>query len=150
MNDALSSEIDRHLNKTEDRTLLILTAHLLVEERLRNILAQVAREPDELRAARLSFNQVLMLCRAVLGRGDEPPWGFMARLNEARNRIVHRLDPGSLDDLLVSVVEKLRHDYAGHLETPITRFTVAIHYACGYLDAIGGSVRLGHAYADAS
>jgi hypothetical protein len=34
-------EIGRHLSKTDDPTLLILRAHLLVEERLRDVLARI-------------------------------------------------------------------------------------------------------------
>jgi hypothetical protein len=83
------------------------------------------RSPDELRAARLSFHQVLCLCRAVVGRHDEPAWDFVARLNEVRNRMAHHFDPGDLDDLLGSVVAKLRPDYADQLGTPVDRFRVA-------------------------
>jgi hypothetical protein len=37
---------------------------------------------------------------AVVGRHDEPAWGFAARLNEVRNRMAHYLEPGDLDELL--------------------------------------------------
>jgi hypothetical protein len=139
-------QIDQHLQKTSDRVLLVLYAHLLVEERLRDILAQVCSEPDELRAARLAFSQVMTLCRAIIGRQNEPVWDFLSRLNEARNRIVHRLDPGDLEELLVSIVTKLRADYTGHLGTPLDRFRVAVTYSCGYLDALRGSAHLRQAY----
>lgn len=141
-------DINQHLEKTDDPTLLILRAHLLVEGRLRDVLARICRSPDELRAARLSFHQVLCLCRAVVGRYDEPAWDFVARLNEVRNRMAHHLDPGDLDDLLGSVVEKLCPDYADKLPTPVARFRVAAAYACGYFDAIRGSVHLREAYAN--
>ncbi len=126
--------IKRHLERTDDPTLLILRAHLLVEERLRDILARICRSPGELDPARLSFYQVLCLCRAVVGRDDEPAWGFVARLNEVRNRMAHRLDPGDLDELLGSVVEKLGPGYADRLRTPIDRFREAAFYACGYFE----------------
>ena len=140
-------EINRQLDKTDDHVLLILRTHLLIEERLRDILAQVCRFPDELRAARLSFYQVLCLCRAIVGRHNEPAWGFVARLNEVRNRMAHHLDPGDLDELLGSVVEKIGPDYAGDMKTPVGRFRMAAVYACGYFDALRGSVRLREAYA---
>jgi hypothetical protein len=139
-------ELKQHLHKTDDLVLLVLYAHLLIEDRLRDILVQVSREPEELRAARLTFNQVALLCRAIIGRQKEPAWGFVERLNEARNRIVHRLDPGDLDALIVSVVTKLRADYADHLGTPLDRFRAAVIYTCGYLDALRGSTRLKQAY----
>jgi len=139
--------IKHHLDKTDDPTLLILRAHLLVEERLRDVLGRICQSPAELPAARLSFYQVLCLCRAVVGRHDEPAWGFVGRLNEVRNRMAHNLDPGDLDELLGSAVEKLGSGYADRLKTPIDRFRVAAFYACGYFDAIRGSIRLTQAYA---
>jgi hypothetical protein len=123
-----------------------LYGHLLVEERLRDIVSQVSREPQELQAARLTFNQVMFLRRAIIGRQDEPAWDFIRRLNEARNRIVHRLDPGDLDELLVSVIAKLRADYADRLGNALNRFRIAVIYACGYLDALRGSTRLRQTY----
>lgn len=140
-------QIGRHLDKTDDPTLLILRAHLLIEERLRDVLARICRSPDEVRAARLSFHQVLCLCRAVVGRHDEPAWDFVGRLYEVRNRMAHHLDPGDLDDLLGTVVEKLGPNYADRLGTSVARFRAAAVYTCGYFDAIRGSIRLREAYA---
>jgi hypothetical protein len=141
-------QITQHLDKTDDQILLILRAHLLVEERLRDILAQIAQAPEELKGARLSFRQALCLCRAVIGRQDEPAWDFIERLNEVRNRIAHHLDPGDFDELLGSVVTKLRSDYGDRLKTSIERFRMAVVYTCGYLDALRGSPRLRQAYSE--
>lgn len=140
-------QISEHLDKTDDQILVILRAHLLVEERLRDILARLSQAPEELKGARLSFHQALCLCRAVIGRQDDPAWDFMVRLNEVRNRIAHHLDPGDFDELLGSVVTKLRSDYADRLKTPLGRFRMAVVYTCGYLDALKGSPRLRQAYA---
>ena len=60
--------------------------------------------------------------------------------------MAHRLEPGDLDELLGSVVEKLGRDYAERFKTPVDRFRAAASYACGYFDAIQGSVRLREAY----
>jgi len=141
------AEIGRHLDKSDVQTLLILRAHLLVEERLRDILSRICRSPDELRTARLSFHQALGMCRAVLGRQDDPAWGFIERLNEVRNRISHHLEPGDLDDLLGSVVSRLRPDERPRADTAARRFRLAVLYTCGYLDSLRGSVRLREAYA---
>jgi hypothetical protein len=61
--------------------------------------------------------------------------------------MAHHLDPGDLDELLGSVVAQLRPDYADHLRTSVDRFRAAAVYACGYFDAIRGSIRLREAYA---
>jgi hypothetical protein len=61
--------------------------------------------------------------------------------------MAHHLDPGDLDELLGSVVAKLRPDYADQLRSPVGRFRMAAVYTCGYFDAIRGSIRLREAYA---
>jgi len=60
--------------------------------------------------------------------------------------MAHNLEPGDLDALLGSVVEKLGPDYTRRFRTPVDRFRVAAMFACGYFDAIRGSVRLREAY----
>lgn len=139
-------EIQRHLDKSDDQILVILRCHLLVEERLRDIVAQASRAPEELEEARLSFYQVLCLSRAIIGRQQEPAWAFMKRLNEVRNKIAHHLEPGDLDELVGSLVEKLQSKGIATLDTPLKRLRVAALYVCGYLDAIRGSPGLRQAY----
>lgn len=142
-----TNEMSRQLDKSDDPTLIILRAHLLIEERLRDILAGACRSPDELGQARLSFYQIFCLCRAIVGRSDEPAWAFVERLNTVRNRMAHHLDPGDLDELVGSVAEKLYAKYAG-TKTALERFRFAADFACGYFDSLRGSVRLRPAYAD--
>src|SRR5229473_842000 len=138
--------LHHHLDQTDDPTLLILRAHLLVEERLRDVLARVCRSPDDLSAVRLSFYQVLGVCRAIVGRQDDPAWDFVARLNEVRNKMAHHLDPGDLEELVGSVVEKLGRPRDRRPATPVARFREAAVFVCGYFDAIRGSVRLREGY----
>lgn len=136
----------QHLNSTDDPVLLVLRGHLLIEELLRGTLAAICQEPEELLPARLSFYQAIYFTRAVIGRLDEPVWGFVERLNEVRNRMAHNLDPGDLDELLGSVVEKLGPGFTKRPTTWVERFRGAVYYAHGFFRAIKGSVRLGKAY----
>jgi hypothetical protein len=140
-------QIKRHLEKTDDPTLLILRTHLLIEERLRDVIARVCRTPEELRPARLTFHQVLCICRALVARHeDDEAWAFVSRLNEVRNRMAHHLEPGDLDELVGSVVEKIRSTHSRTSVTATERFREAAIFACGYFDAIRGSVRLREGY----
>jgi hypothetical protein len=141
-----TDRIGKQLDGTSDPTLLILRAHLLVEELLRDIVDRACQAPDELAPARLSFYQAYCLCRAIVGKSDDRVWGFIARLNEVRNRMAHHLEPGDLDELVGSVATTLRLKYPG-ARTPVDRVRFATYYACGFLQATGGSVRLGPAYA---
>jgi hypothetical protein len=134
------------LDEADDPTLLILRTHLLIEERLREIVARICRSPDELPPAGLSFHQVLCLCRAVVGRHDEPAWSFAARLNEVHKRMAHNLGPGDLEELLGSIVVRVSPDRAARLCIAQARFCVAAISAYGYFDAIARSARLREAY----
>jgi hypothetical protein len=138
--------ITRHLHTTDDPTLLILRTHLMVEERLRDMMRHACNAPDELRAARLTFYQALCICRALVGRHDEPQWGFVERLNEVRNRMAHHLAPGDLDELVGSVVKKLDRPIDRRPATAVDRFRDAALYVVAYFDAIKGSVRWTEAY----
>jgi hypothetical protein len=96
-------------------------------------------QPD-CRSTRYSACAVRLLGGTMNPRGAS--WGA-----SMRNKMAHHLDPGDLDELLGSAVEKLGSGYADRLKTPIDRFRVAAFYACGYFDAIRGSIRLTQAYA---
>jgi hypothetical protein len=138
--------ITRHLNKTDDPTLLVLRTHLMVEERLRDMIGRACNAPGELRAARLTFYQVLCICRALVGRHDEAPWVFVERLNEVRNRMAHHLAPGDLDELVGSVVKKLDRLIDRRPATAVERFRSAAVYVVTYFDAIKWSARWTEAY----
>ena len=88
--------------------------------------------------ARLTF-QVLCICRAIVDRHDEPAWGFVVRLNEVRNRMAHRLDPGDVNALVGSTLEKLGPQYSRRNETPINKLRQAAFHAWRYFDAIKGT-----------
>src|SRR3989442_1296063 len=60
--------------------------------------------------------------------------------------MAHHLDPGDLDQLVGSVVDKLGPVRDGGPTTPVGRFGEAAVFICGYFDAIRGSVQLGEGY----
>jgi hypothetical protein len=144
--DLFPDAIRRHLDKTDDPTLLILRTHLMIEERLRDMVGRACNSPDELQAARLTFHQVLCICRALVGRHDEAPWQFVERLNVVRNRMVHHLDPGDLDELVGSVVKKLDRPIDRRPAMAVERFRRAAIYVVTYFEAIKGSARWTEAY----
>jgi len=136
-------------SEIDDKALLILSGHQLVEVRLRDILARICREPEELKAARLTFDQAWRLCCAVRGGSHEireTLWASIERLDEARNKIEPSLDPGSLDELIVSVSDSLLNLRGIAHETSLDRFRMATIGICSYLDSVRGSVHLVQAY----
>jgi len=72
---------------TGDLTLLVLKAHLLFEELLRDFLKKQLRHPETIQGARLSFAQVLKLAQALAStlEPDDWRWKALVELNRARN-----------------------------------------------------------------
>ena len=142
-------QINSELGKSDDPVLVALRGHLLLEERLFRIVSRACREPKHLDEARLGFAATLAVAQAIVGRPETPLWSFARRLNKVRNKFAHNLDPGDIDVLVGSVADQVRpsKDH-GADQTPLGRLVASLLWACGYLDALGGSVHLGPAYAD--
>jgi hypothetical protein len=95
------------------------------------------------------------LHRVDAANGPAGSEGFFFELHadlfgDARGgRVLGKLDPGNLDEILGELVERLQSDYSkDRLKTPLDRFQASTVFTCGYLDAIKGSMRLRKAYAD--
>lgn len=86
-----------------DPTYLVLKTHLLAEEVLNLYVEGRAHRPNLINAARLSFSQLLALCRAFHPYSTEDWWGWSAlqQLNSLRNTLAHNLEPKNLQDRIV-------------------------------------------------
>ena len=86
-----------------DPTYLVLKAHLLAEEVLYLYVKGRAYRPGPISAARLSFSQLLALCRAFHPYSSEDWWAWSAlqKLNSLRNTLAHNLEPKDLQDRIV-------------------------------------------------
>jgi len=106
-----------------DLTLLVLKAHLLLEEELYNQLRQLFPNPAQYDRLNLRFIQNVMLARALcVRRTDEGEpvshvelcFDALEALNTFRNRLAHNLEPQDLqqflDRLQLTSPEPLRVD----------------------------------------
>jgi hypothetical protein len=86
-----------------DPTYLVLKAHLLAEEVLYLYVEGRAHRSGPISAARLSFSQLLALCRAFHPYSSEDWWAWSAlqKLNSFRNTLAHNLEPKDLQDRIV-------------------------------------------------
>lgn len=94
----------RFLNPTaSDPTYLVLKAHLLAEEVLYSFIEKQAHHPNHLGSAKLSFSQLLALCRAFHKYSNDDWWGWggLKRLNTLRNLLAHNLEPKDLKEKVV-------------------------------------------------
>jgi hypothetical protein len=86
-----------------DRELVILKAHLLVEEQLRQLIAERVRNREVLLKARLTFSQCISVARAFFHAGHDPSlWKGLEQLNEIRNAFSHQLSPARIDDRIAA------------------------------------------------
>src|SRR5689334_10663739 len=70
----------------------VLRGHLLVEERLGELAAAYAFNPDYITKLRLRFYDKLQLVRAFNAKhADQPIWDAIAALNSLRNDLAHHL-----------------------------------------------------------
>jgi hypothetical protein len=86
-----------------DPTYLVLKAHLLAEEVLYLYVERRAHRSGPISAARLSFSQLLALCRAFHPYSSEDWWAWSAlqKLNSLRNTLAHNLEPKDLQERIV-------------------------------------------------
>ena len=103
-----------------DLLLAVLKAHLLIEEHLHATIVAWVRFPKPLEHARFTFSQRLRLAQAIAGRLMMPfVWEAVEELNNVRNKLVHRAEPGSIGNLLRKFVricdssEKLQSIFKG-------------------------------------
>lgn len=104
--EARASELLDHVS---DLTILILKAHLLLEEELYNQLRQLFPRPEYYDRLNLRFVQNIQLARAFCVRmtddGEPVSWvedcfDALEALNTFRNKLAHNLEPGDLSHLL--------------------------------------------------
>jgi len=87
--------------------LVILKAHLLIEEQVRQIVDERLKNPLALVDARLGCHQAICLAQSFFDEDHDPSlWVAIKKLNKIRNCIAHRLEPEGIhdriQDLLVS------------------------------------------------
>lgn len=109
----------KHFPEDIDDQTAILKCHLLSEQNLRDFCYVSVPNPNFLKAARLQFNHISSLARALLTLPEDVDmswiWGALKLLNDLRNRYAHELDPDQLaideriqkfKDLLSGIVDQ--------------------------------------------
>jgi hypothetical protein len=103
-----------------DLQMVLLKAHLLIEELLQSFLEHSVINGALLADARLSFHQRLLLAQALHpdpSRFDtEWVWSSVRALNSLRNQMVHNIEPKEFDAQLDRFTDTVEH----HLPFPVT------------------------------
>jgi hypothetical protein len=109
----------------KDRVLVVLKAHLLIEEQVRQIVDERITNPKALADARLDCHQCICLAQAFF-QSDSKQWLWtsLKKLNKIRNDIAHNIEPKGLQDRLSDFVEIFPTALAQEDET--TKFEMAL------------------------
>ena len=93
--------------------MLLLKAHLLVEEHVNHALRGILPNAEALNEARLTFSQKLRVIRAIdYLRYAEDALDAAERLNRLRNKLAHQLEPVGIEDGIASFAAKVE-DWPG-------------------------------------
>lgn len=103
----------KHLPHGQDVDLVVLKAHLLVEEQVRSILAERVQNSEMLRKADLTCAQAIALAQSFFPTGHDPAlWSALQKLNKLRNDIAHNVETKGKHDRIDAFVET----FASHMK----------------------------------
>ena len=125
----------------DDLTLLLLRGHLLIEERLFEIIVKRTRNREMLEAGQLTFKQKCRMAKSCFEESCEfiNPQDFFKmanKLNDVRNRVAHRAEVPDLEALICKFCEQVR-TLSGQTPVPATvpaqlRSAITWMYGCSF------------------
>lgn len=90
----------------KDRTLLVLHAHILIEEQVRQIVDERLKNKAALSDARLDCHQCICLAQSLFPADFQPYlWVSLKKLNKIRNDIAHNITPAGLEHRMNDLVK---------------------------------------------
>lgn len=89
----------------KDRRLVVLQAHLLIEEQLRQLVSERLKNTRAIEEADLDFHQCACVAQSYFPPDHLPwLWAGVKKLNKIRNDIAHKLEPKGLQDRMDELV----------------------------------------------
>ena len=90
----------------KDRELLVLKAHLLIEEQIRTLISEQLKNPIALKKAKLSCHHCICLAQSFFPPDFQPwIWDAARELNGIRNEIAHNIELDALDERIERFVQ---------------------------------------------
>ena len=141
MEDAEADRITRLLMEFDEFSQTAIKGHLLIEERLSQILDLALGKPEILSKARLTFVQKLRIVQAIsfLDPADEM-WEVALTLNRLRNEMAHRLDSPKIAEIMKEIYRLMHMNAPAPTEIPekieadkMESLGLAVIFAHGFL-----------------
>ena len=96
------------INYVDDVAQIVLKGHLVIEELMTEAIERYVLNGEMVSDARLQFHQKLILCQSIsVSEKNNPMWGLIAKINNARNNLSHSLN----SDLRANKLESLKSNY---------------------------------------
>ncbi len=109
--DRLLGDINAHLiglPESTDHVLLILKAHLLIEQRLERLLKKELPNPEAILDNHAKFIHKVKMLESLIPNPPELPniWELLKELNKIRNELAHELIPENIETKLNDLVRE--------------------------------------------
>jgi hypothetical protein len=92
--------------ETQDKSLIAIKGHLLLEIALREYIYERVRHPDRLRSKNLPFSVLIDFASSLEDNNNiQWVWKALRFANQIRNQLAHSLSPEKLDSLEMEFVE---------------------------------------------
>lgn len=110
----------------KDRRLVVLQAHLLIEEQLRQLVEERLKNIHAIDEAALDFHQCACVAQSFFPP-DHLPWLWtgVKKLNKIRNHIAHKLDSKGLQDRMDDLVNSFPSGFKA-FDDEISRFELTL------------------------
>ncbi|MBN2321286.1 MAG: hypothetical protein JXR49_19560 [Acidobacteria bacterium] len=139
-----------YMPKVDDIIISILKGHLLIEEKLSELIIVEANKPQVLKESRLTFHQKLCIAEALHWHKNRVwIWQSCRKLNSIRNNLSHELEPSDINRRIREFLKFVENYYPPHGKKQIknkqnTRllFAIGMVYSdlSAYLEACRNSV----------
>jgi hypothetical protein len=135
------------LSSKNDPELSILKGHLLLEEKLRELIDTKLSSPEALEDARLTTHQVICLAEAFFRpQAVAWLWDVLHRLNKLRNDIAHKVQPPDLAVRMRRISEKVKAEFYPKTgfgtDHPLMEFSMSLWVVFWLLQALAGGQNL--------
>jgi hypothetical protein len=116
--DRLLKFIDHLQVGFEDKSLIVLKGHLLLELALRDYIGKRVQAPERIEGVQINFASLIVFASALEDcQKHQWLWSALKKANTLRNQLAHNLEPKKINELESEFIDYVRtHDGEGSIE----------------------------------
>lgn len=110
----------------KDTELVLLKAHILIDEQIHQIINGRVKNPDALKDGRLECHQAICLAQSFFPPEFQPfLWDALKKLNKMRNDIAHKAENTGLHDRIEGFITEYPWGFQ-EMEDKVARFELSL------------------------